>query len=302
MNTTRNQLRDKSNAVAQGNTELKTIIQRARELPPPGLDLPTDVKMPASLTFREASSRDVFQTIARFANIGLGFDTAFRDAPVTIDLRGASLDDALNAVADQTRTFFRVTAPRTVLVVPDTPAAVGASTEDDDRPRPFLRSNADLKEVDGPGCGRCSTPRRVSATTATNGLHDQWTRRSASRRRGRVISAAIDQGAAGSDHRSWSCPGGRPVADARVNSAWHSRAIGGLARGSDGSAGRALPDANQNLSTLQSLRNLSRNRTSCPAGVPYAALPPAQERHQYPHARESTVADERRHRRPGTVR
>ena len=67
--------------------------------------------MPASLTFRDASSRDVFTAIARFANISLIFDPAFRDTPITVDLRNASLEDALNTVAGATRTFFRVTAP-----------------------------------------------------------------------------------------------------------------------------------------------------------------------------------------------
>ena len=45
--------------------------------------------------FREASSRDVFTAIARFANISLVFDPTFRDTPVTVDLRNASLEDAL---------------------------------------------------------------------------------------------------------------------------------------------------------------------------------------------------------------
>ena len=51
--------------------------------------------MPASLIFREASSRDVFLSIAQFANISLGFDPTFREAPVTVDLRNATLEDAL---------------------------------------------------------------------------------------------------------------------------------------------------------------------------------------------------------------
>ncbi len=92
---TRNKLRAKIAVAREGKTELQTLIERARDLPPPGLDLPQGVKMPASLTFRDASSRDVFTAIARFANISLIFDPAFRDAPVTVDLRNATLEDAL---------------------------------------------------------------------------------------------------------------------------------------------------------------------------------------------------------------
>ena len=106
----------------EGKTELQTLIDRARDLPPPGLDMPPGVKMPAALTFRDASSRDVFISIARLANISLIFDAAFRDTPVSVDLRNATLDDALNTVAGATRTFFRVAAPKTVVVIPDTPA------------------------------------------------------------------------------------------------------------------------------------------------------------------------------------
>ena len=42
----------------EGKTELESLIERTRNLPPPGLDLPTNVKMPSSLTFRDAGSRE----------------------------------------------------------------------------------------------------------------------------------------------------------------------------------------------------------------------------------------------------
>ena len=122
LRSTRTKLRTKVAVAREGKTELQTLIERTRDLPPPGMDLPTGVKMPASLTFRDASSRDVFTTIARFANISLIFDSAFRDTPVTVDLRNTTLDDALSTVAGATRTFFRVTAPRSIIVIPDTPA------------------------------------------------------------------------------------------------------------------------------------------------------------------------------------
>ena len=113
LRSTRNQLRTKIAVAREGKTQLQTLIERTRDLPPPGLDLPSNVKMPTSVMFRDASSRDVFLYIAKFADISLSFDPTFRESPVTIDLRNASLEDALNAVSGTTRTFFRVTAPRT---------------------------------------------------------------------------------------------------------------------------------------------------------------------------------------------
>ena len=92
---TRNKLRAKVAVAREGKTELQTLMERARDQPPPGMDLPVGIKMPASLTFRDATSRDVFTAISRLANISVIFDSAFRDTPVTVDLRNATLDDAL---------------------------------------------------------------------------------------------------------------------------------------------------------------------------------------------------------------
>jgi general secretion pathway protein D len=167
LRSTRNKLRAKIAVAREGKTELQTIIERARDLPPPGLDLPQGVKMPASLTFRDATSRDVFTAIARLANISLIFDPAFRDTPITVDLRNATLDDALNTVAGATRTFFRVTASKTIAVIPDTPAK--RREYEEEVVRTFYLSNADLKETMDL-LRMVLDARRISPTTATNAL------------------------------------------------------------------------------------------------------------------------------------
>jgi general secretion pathway protein D len=185
LRATRNKLRAKVAVAREGKTELQTIIERSRDLPPPGMDLPAGVRMPASLTFRDASSRDVFMTIARFANISLIFDTAFREAQVSVDLRNASLEDALNTVAGATRTFFRVTAPKTIVVIPDTPAK--RREYEEEIVRTFYLSNADLKETMDM-LRMVLDARRISPTTATNALtiKDTPERIAAA---GRVVSA-----------------------------------------------------------------------------------------------------------------
>jgi general secretion pathway protein D len=167
LRATRNKLRAKIAVAREGKTELQTLIERARDLPPPGMDLPTGVKMPASLTFRDAASRDVFTAIARLANISLIFDSAFRDTPVTVDLRNTTLDDALSTVAGATRTFFRVTAPKTIVVIPDTPAK--RREYEEEIVKTFYLSNADLKETMDL-LRMVLDARRISPTTATNAL------------------------------------------------------------------------------------------------------------------------------------
>jgi general secretion pathway protein D len=167
LRATRNKLRAKIAVSREGKTELQTLIEKARDLPPPGLDLPTGVKMPASLIFRDASSRDVFTTLARFADISLIFDPSFRDAPVTVDLRNATLDDALNTITGATHTFYRVTAPKTVLVIPDNPAK--RREYEEEIVKTFYLSNADLKETMDM-LRLVLDARRLSPTTATNAI------------------------------------------------------------------------------------------------------------------------------------
>ncbi len=142
---TRNQARARIAVAGEGRTALESLIERTRQMPSPGQELPAELKLPASLVFRDASSRDVFTAIARFADINVVFDPSFREAPVTIDLRDATLEQALGAVTASTRNFYRVTAPRTITIIPDTPAK--RREYEEEVVRTFYLSNADLKET-----------------------------------------------------------------------------------------------------------------------------------------------------------
>lgn len=138
-------LRARVAVAREGKTQLQTLVERARELPPPGLDLPKDLPLPDSLVFRDASSRDVFTAVARFADVNVVFDTAFRDSPVTVDLRKTTFDQALTALTASTSTFYRVTAPRTVTLIPDTPSK--RREYEEEVIRTFYLSNVDVKET-----------------------------------------------------------------------------------------------------------------------------------------------------------
>ena len=142
---TRQKVRARLAASHEGKTDLQSLIERTRALPPPGLDLPPDVKLPDSLVFSNASSRMVFMALARFANLSLVFDPAFRDATISVDLRKNTLEDALASVTVSTHTFFRVTAQRTITIIPDTPAK--RREYEEAVVRTFYLSNADIKEV-----------------------------------------------------------------------------------------------------------------------------------------------------------
>lgn len=145
LRATRAALRNKVAVAREGKTQLETLIERSRNLPAPGMDLPSDLKLADSLTFRDAPARDVYTTLARMAKVGVVFDPQFRDQPVSIELKNSTLEDALNSVSASTRNFYRVTAPRTITVIPDTPAK--RREYEEEIVRTFYLSNADLKET-----------------------------------------------------------------------------------------------------------------------------------------------------------
>jgi len=164
----RQKLRTKLAVTRAGRTELESLIDRTRDLPAPGLELPGGVKLPGSLVFGNgATSKAVFLTVGKFADLSTIFDPAFRDQPLTIDLRNATLADALASLTASTHTFYRVTGPRTITIIPDTPAK--RREYEELIIQTFFLSNADLKEtidllrvvVD---------IRQISPTSATNAI------------------------------------------------------------------------------------------------------------------------------------
>jgi general secretion pathway protein D len=141
----RTQLRTKVAIREDGKTRLETLIEDSLAAPLPGATLPADVKLPDTLVFREASTRDVFAAIGKFAEMSVVFDPTYRDQPVSIDLRNASLEQALTSLSAATRNFWKSAGQRTITVVPDTQAK--RREYEDEIARIFYLSNADLKET-----------------------------------------------------------------------------------------------------------------------------------------------------------
>jgi general secretion pathway protein D len=141
----RNQLRAKVAIRSDGKTRLQALIEGAANLAPAGFELPKGVTLADSLVFRNAGVRDILTAIGHFADINVVFDPQFRDQQLTVDLRKTSLEDALQAVTASTRNFYRISAARTITIIPDTPAK--RREYEDEIIRTFFLSNADLKET-----------------------------------------------------------------------------------------------------------------------------------------------------------
>jgi general secretion pathway protein D len=249
----RQKLRTKLAVSREGRTELQALIERSRDLPPAGQELPSGVKLPDSMRFGNgATSRVVFSALARFADVNIVFDPGFRDAPLSIDLRNTTLEDALTALTASTRTFYRVTAPRTITVIPDTQEK--RREYEESIVQVFHLSNADIKEVTDL-LRIVIDIRRISPMTATNSIAitDTPERIEAA---GRLI-AAIDKA--------------RPevVIEVELLEVDRTRLREyGLQIASPGSPGiSGVADVNRTGFTLQNLRNLTQGDVLM-AGIP----------------------------------
>jgi general secretion pathway protein D len=90
-------------------------------------DQPTTVKLqpfsqePLGHFKVSADSRRVFETLGKLAGLNVAFTPDFRPAPLSEDLSGIRIEDALALVSLQTKSFWKAVTPNTILVVPDNP-------------------------------------------------------------------------------------------------------------------------------------------------------------------------------------
>jgi general secretion pathway protein D len=141
---TQNQLRAQVVINRDGKTELEALVERMKDQRLPGLDVEAG-PLPDELTFRDASNQVIIRALAKLANVNVVFDPAFRPSPLSIEIRNQTFAEALQSITASTQNFFRVTAQRTITIIPDTPAK--RREYEEDIVRTFYLSNADLKET-----------------------------------------------------------------------------------------------------------------------------------------------------------
>ncbi len=128
-----------------GPTTLESLLARTRNLPPTGLDLP-EMKLPGAIeTGAQTTSRQMYLMLARIGGLSVVFDPTFRESPAEVNLRDMTLRQGLDAIAGVSQTFYKVTGPKTLTIIPDTPAKRREYI--DEQVRTFYVSNLDMKEV-----------------------------------------------------------------------------------------------------------------------------------------------------------
>jgi len=100
---------------------------------------------PVTLRFQNTRLKQVFEILARTANIDILFDKDVRDDLVTIFTKDTPFDEALNLILTTNQLFAKRVGPDRLLVIPDTKQK--REQYDDLQIRTFYLSNAKAKDV-----------------------------------------------------------------------------------------------------------------------------------------------------------
>src|SRR5262249_49197015 len=97
------------------------------------------------IKFQNASLRQILDTIGSTASINITYDRTFQDRATTVQLDGATLEQALNQIMLMNELSYKVINDRSIFVFQDTPQNHGKY--DDQVVRTFYISHTDPQEV-----------------------------------------------------------------------------------------------------------------------------------------------------------
>src|SRR5512140_800001 len=96
---------------------IEQLRQQARTLNAPPLLNPAS-REPLRLSFNNASLKDILNFIGTASGINITYDQQFADKAYTVNLEGVTVEEALQQVLTANQYYYKVTNPRTILVIP----------------------------------------------------------------------------------------------------------------------------------------------------------------------------------------
>ncbi len=96
----------------------------------------------------EISLKSIFRTLGRMSGVNFLYDEQFRDVPLSADLTGRDLEQAVAFLCLAGKCFYRVIDERTVIIVPDLP--MKRMQYEVNGIKTFYLSNLLVKDIQGP--------------------------------------------------------------------------------------------------------------------------------------------------------
>jgi len=112
---------------------------------------------PLNFHFNNVSLRDIMNAIGAAHGISVSFDREFADRPATVNIEGATLEQALNQIMTMNQLSYKVLSDKSIFVFQDTPPK--HAQYDDQVIRTFYLSHADsIALMRSGGKASCAMP------------------------------------------------------------------------------------------------------------------------------------------------
>jgi len=118
---TQQMINEGKNPQPQGSTAGASQLRKRLESAQGPVELAPISNIPITLKVTE-DAKVIYETIGKLAGINVLFDPDYTSRRVRIELNGVTLEDALEVVSFETKTFWRPVTPNTIFVAQDNPA------------------------------------------------------------------------------------------------------------------------------------------------------------------------------------
>ncbi len=118
---TQQMIKDGENPQPQGPSAGATALRRRLESAQGPVELAPISNAPITLKLTEKTNV-IYETVGKLAGINVLFDPDYTPRQVRIELNGVTLEEALEVISFETKTFWRPVTPNTIFVAQDNPA------------------------------------------------------------------------------------------------------------------------------------------------------------------------------------
>ena len=118
---TQQMIREAENPEPQASAPGGTALRRRLESAQGPVELAPISNVPITLKVTEKANV-IYETVGKLAGINVLFDPDYTPRQVRIELNGVTLEDALEIISFETKTFWRPVTPNTIFVAQDNPA------------------------------------------------------------------------------------------------------------------------------------------------------------------------------------
>jgi len=121
LNRTLKMINDQRNPAPQAAGPPSALEKKIHEAAGP-VELTPISNTPIAVKFASEKSDTVYRTIGQLAGINVLFDPDYTPRPIRVELNGVTLEDALEIIALESKTFWRPVTSNTIFVAADNPA------------------------------------------------------------------------------------------------------------------------------------------------------------------------------------